>query len=212
MKLYFVNDMLYRSFLKRLIDIIFSLILLIFLSPLATVIILLVKLDGGSIFFSDVRLGMGNKRIKVFKFRTMKVNANLILDDLLSKNPKLYKQWHDHYKLEPDPRVTRLGKVLRKTKIDEIPQLLNVLIGNMSLVGPRPLSEVEFNNKFNKKSKDIYLSVMPGITGAWQVYGSDTYEKRIEMELKYIEKFGFFEDIKIMLLTVYVIIRGKKYG
>jgi len=170
--------------IKRFFDVIFSLFGLIILSPLFLLVALLIILDNpGPIFFCHTRLGVNGKKIKVWKFRTMVVNAESILNELLEKDSALKREFLKEFKLKDDPRVTKLGNFLRKSSIDEIPQLFNVLKGEMSLVGPRPIVEKELENY--QPYGHFILQVPPGITGLWQASGrNDTsYEERVKMDL-----------------------------
>jgi lipopolysaccharide/colanic/teichoic acid biosynthesis glycosyltransferase len=152
---------------------------------------------------------MEGKKFKTWKFRTMVPNANQVLNEYLQKNPDLLHEWQTTFKLQNDPRVTRLGKVLRKLSLDELPQLWNVLIGEMSLVGPRPIIDDEIG--YYGDRYDLYSFVMPGITGLWQVSGrSDTsYEGRVSLDEYYVRNWSIWMDIYIMARTASVILLRK---
>lgn len=193
---------------KRVFDIVLSLVALLILSPIFIVVAFLVKReDGGDVFYAAERVGQGGKKIRVLKFRSMKLNASK-LQDLLT--PEELVEYYKEYKLKEDPRITKIGNVLRKTSIDELPQLVNILKGDMSIVGPRPIVETELQEKYTSEQQKLLVSVKPGLTGAWQVYGrSDcTYESGIrqKVELEYIENYGIIQDCMIALKTVPVIL------
>lgn len=192
-------------FIKRCFDIISSICGIIILSPVLLIIGVLIKLDSkGKIIFAHNRLGQAGNIIKVYKFRTMYIDAEQLLSKL---NPKQKKEFSENFKLENDPRVTKLGNFLRKSSLDELPQLFNILIGNMSVVGPRPIVERELE-KYGKYSYKL-LSVKPGLTGNWQANGrSDTtYEERIKLDMDYIDNRTILMDIKIIFKTFGAVIR-----
>ncbi len=194
-----IRRKMYLTF-KRLFDILMSLIGCIFLSPVFLLIMLAIKIDSkGPCFFIHKRVGKDGKEIGVFKFRTMVMNAEEMLKEL---TPEQEKEFKEKFKLDNDFRVTRVGKFLRKTSLDELPQLLNILIGNMTLIGPRPVIEMELE-KYGK-NKDKFLSVTPGLTGYWQANGrsNTTYEERVEMDMYYIDHMNVFLDIKIIFQTI----------
>ncbi len=185
---------------KRIFDIVMSLMGLFFLLPLFLLIMVAIKIDSkGPCFFVHKRVGKNGKTIGVMKFRTMVVNAEEMLKQL---TPEQEKEFKEKFKLDNDFRVTRVGKFLRKTSLDELPQLLNILLGNMTLIGPRPVIEVELE-KYGFH-KDKFLSVTPGLTGYWQANGrsNTTYEERIKMDMYYIDHMNVFLDIKIVFQTV----------
>lgn len=196
------------EFMKRCLDVISSIIAIMFLSPVYIALGILVKLDSkGNIFFVHERLGKGGKKIKVYKFRTMLTNAEQILNDMPDE---IKMQFEENFKFEDDPRITKLGKFLRESSLDELPQLVNIIKGDMSIVGPRPIVAREIE-KYGENG-DKLLTIKPGLTGSWQVSGrSDTtYEERIRFDMDYIDKKSFFGDIVIILKTVGVVI--KKVG
>jgi len=184
---------------KRAIDISVSAILIVVLFPLLLVVALLIKLDSrGPILIRIRSMGKGGTTFDSLKLRTMVENA----DDILNNNPNLKQEFGKNFKLRDDPRVTRLGKVLRRTSINELPQLLNVLKGDMSLVGPRTITpdEVDRYGPMHKK----LLTVTPGMTGLWQVSGRHelSYEKRIELDMYYIDNRTLLLDLKILIRTI----------
>lgn len=189
------------SFFKRLFDIVSSFVALIILSPLFLILIILVKIDSkGPAFYGHYRVGKNGKKIKIYKFRSMKID-NRPLEEILTKEQ--LEEYKTEYKVTNDPRVTRIGKILRKTSLDEIPQLLNILKGDMSIVGWRPIIFDELN-KYSPKERELLLKVRPGLTGYWSSHGrSDVeYSKRIKMELYYVYKRSFWLDVRILYHTV----------
>ena len=193
--------------IKRLIDIIGSLIGIILLSPIYIIIAILIKFDSpGKIVFGHTRKGKGGKDIKVYKFRTMYSNANEIFESFTSEQKEEYSK---NFKLDNDPRVTKLGGFLRKTSLDELPQLFNILKGDMTIIGPRPIVEKEISKYGNKAEK--LFSVVPGLAGYWQANGrSDTtYEERVEMDMYYIDNMSFYLDVKILFQTAISVLKGE---
>ena len=177
------------------------------LAPLMLFVAALVHLqDGGPVIFRQRRIGRGGRPFSCLKFRTMAVNAEQILNDVLRSSPQRRGEWEREHKLRNDPRVTRLGAFLRRTSIDELPQLLNVLRGEMSLVGPRPIVEAEIN-RYGPRFK-YYAAVRPGITGLWQVSGRNdlSYRTRVAMDVTYVRTRTARLDLRIMLATVYAVV------
>ena len=190
---------------KRILSILCSVISIIVLSPLFIIISLAVKISSkGSVFFIHERIGFQGKKFKLIKFRTMVDNAE---DMIASFNPEQKKEWEENFKLKDDPRITKIGKFLRKTSLDELPQLINILKGDMSFVGPRPIVEDELSWYGDNKEK--LLSVKPGLTGWWAVNGrSDVpYPERCDLELYYVDHFSFGLDLKIIIKTFGAIIK-----
>jgi len=199
-----------NKLIKNLIDYLIALILFPFFLVLLIIIAILIKMDSpGPVFYKQKRVGLNGKEFYIYKFRTMYVDADERLEKLLSENKKLKEEWIRYRKLRNDPRITKVGKFLRKTSLDELPQIINVLKGEMSVVGPRPLTKEEIE-KYYGDFKDILLSVKPGITGYWQVSGRNklSYEQRIKADLFYILNWNIFFDVYILLKTVYVILKG----
>jgi exopolysaccharide production protein ExoY len=195
---------------KRLLDIIGALIGIILTSPIFMLIsvITLFEKTRGPIVFKQIRIGKNGKKFYIYKFRSMVANA----DEVLKSNQILYKKYlENNYKLEPneDPRITRLGRFLRRTSLDELPQLLNVLRGDMSLVGPRPVVEEELEEY--KGKTNAFLSVKPGVTGHWQVSGRSEvgYPERVDLELYYVYNQSLLLDIKILFKTVWIVLLKK---
>ncbi len=196
--------------LKRVMDLIGAIVGLIVFSPIFLLISILYMIGNnkGPVFFKQIRMGKNGKEFHIYKFRSMIVNA----EEKLRSNEILYKKYIDNnYKLEPseDPRITKVGQFLRKTSLDELPQFLNVLKGDMSLVGPRPVVQEELVEYGERK--DEFLSVKPGLTGYWQVSGrSDVgYPERVDLELYYAYNASLWFDIKILLLTVKNVVVGR---
>ena len=190
-------------FFKRIFDIIFSLIACLFLIPLIIIIkiITLISGDTKTIFFKQKRIGKNGKNIYIYKFRTMIPNAPEVLNELL-KQEKYKKQWEHNQKLTNDPIITKIGKILRKTSLDEFPQFINVLKGDMTIIGPRPLVEGEI--EAHNGNKFLYESVKPGITGWWACNGRSalSYKERLNLEYYYIRNQSFLLDLKCILKTI----------
>lgn len=197
-------------FLKRLVDIFIVVLFTPILIPLFIILSLLVKCTSkGPVFYGHKRIGKNGKEFKCWKFRSMVSNSQEILEEILRTDPVRAAQWEAERKFVDDPRVTKIGKILRKTSLDELPQLFNVLVGQMSLVGPRPVTAPEVE-KYGK-AKDFVLSVLPGLTGLWQVNGrSETsYEERIYFDGYYIQNWSVWLDLWILIKTIWVVLKGK---
>lgn len=201
-------------FVKRLFDIIIGLIGFIFLIPITIILKICYMLTGDfhSIFYTQIRIGRNGKYFRLFKYRSMVVNADEILKQKLKNDKKFKKEWDKYQKVENDPRITKVGKVIRKLSLDEFPQFLNLLIGNMSLIGPRPLVPGELD-KFKGDHK-IYESVKPGITGWWACNGrsATNYKERLELEYYYVENCSISLDIKCIFKSISAVLsrRGAK--
>lgn len=194
-------------FTKRMIDLVLSGIALLLLSPIFIAIALSTKLTGpGPVFFGHERIGRGGRKFRALKFRSMVPNANQVLQEYLSAHPELQAEWDKDHKLKNDPRITWIGKILRKTSLDELPQLWNVFVGEMSLVGPRPIVTEEIN-KYGPTFRD-YLRVTPGITGLWQISGRNntTYAERLEYDEFYVRNWSPWMDLYILSRTVRTVI------
>lgn len=192
----------FYRFTKRFFDILASLIGLIILSPVFLIVAIAIKIDdGGPVFYNQERIGKNGKEFKMYKFRSMKVNADQELKKLIHKNEVDGAM----FKMKDDPRITRVGKFIRKTSIDEFPQLLNVLLGQMSIVGPRPPLPREVKMYTDYDWQRLY--VRPGCTGLWQVTvrNSVGFHEMVNIDLEYIQKRGFWLDIKIMFKTIKII-------
>jgi lipopolysaccharide/colanic/teichoic acid biosynthesis glycosyltransferase len=201
-----VNQKWFYLFMKRLMDVVGALCGLIFLSPVFLIVAILIKLEDpkGPILFKQTRMGKNEQEFGMYKFRSMVTDAEEKLKDLLQHNEVSGAM----FKMKDDPRVTKIGKFIRKTSIDELPQLLNVLKGDMSLVGPRPplLREVKEYTSYDKQR----LLITPGCTGLWQVTDRNSvgFKEMVELDLEYINKRGIIYDFKIILKTVLVMIKS----
>ncbi|HDU5798708.1 TPA: undecaprenyl-phosphate galactose phosphotransferase WbaP, partial [Klebsiella pneumoniae subsp. pneumoniae] len=193
--------------IKRTFDIIGSLGIIIILSPLLIYISNKVKKDGGPSIYGHERIGKGGKPFKCLKFRSMIVNSNEVLSRVLETDPEAKKEWDLTFKLKKDPRITKIGAILRRTSLDELPQLFNVLRGEMSLVGPRPIIRAELE-RYNDEV-DYYLLSKPGMTGLWQVSGrSDVdYETRVYLDAWYVKNWSMWNDIAILFKTIGVVLK-----
>ncbi|MBW1911353.1 MAG: sugar transferase [Deltaproteobacteria bacterium] len=209
-ELYLLDFNLFPAW-KRAFDILFSLVIIILTIPVWLTIIALIKLeDNGPIFYKHWRVMDSGKGFSCLKFRTMHVDADQRLKDLLEKDPALREEWERTYKLKNDPRTTRAGSFLRKTSLDELPQFVNVLSGQMSVVGARPVVPEELE-KYYKDTTLTYCATKPGITGPWQAgKRSDTenYDERVELDRWYILNCSLWLDIKIIFKTIWSIVRG----
>ena len=197
----------FYKLIKNLFDLLFSLLFLIIFFPLFLIISLLVKLSSrGPIFFQQKRIGKNNIPFKCIKFRTMYPEAKDILDNLLMKDSLLKKEFEETHKIKNDPRITTIGRLLRKTSLDELPQFINVLRGEMSIIGPRPIVKEE-KKKYGKNLKKVLL-IKPGITGLWQVSGRNnlTYKRRVMLDLNYVENYNLIMDLRILLRTFGVVL------
>lgn len=199
----------YEMGLKRVFDVVCILASLPFVLPLIALLALLVSQNGGSGFYSQDRVGRNGRIYRMWKLRTMVVNADTILQDYLAKNPEAAAEWELTQKLKRDPRITPIGRVLRKTSIDELPQLWNVLIGDMSLVGPRPM----LPEQKEKYPGFAYFGQRPGITGSWQVAdrNESTFADRARFDTDYVANMSFANDMKLLLDTVRVVVKGTGY-
>ena len=208
----------YENYTKRFIDILFSILLLILFLPISILSAICIKLDTKGSVLADVpeRIGQFGKKFRMFKFRSMINNAH----KLLRTDPRFNKLYLEYkkgsYKLKSDPRITPVGKIIRKHSVDEIPQLLNVLFGDMSIVGPRAYYPDELQNQqkkypYTKSLVTKVLSVKPGITGLWQVSGRSeiNFDKRIALDAKYVDNISLWKDLVIMLRTPWVMVTGK---
>lgn len=195
---------------KRIFDFAGAACLLIFLSPAFLTIAAAIKIfDNGPIFYAHRRLGRQGHRFDCLKFRTMRVNAQHHLQFILASDPGAAEEWKNTQKLRNDPRVTKLGAFLRKSSLDELPQLFNVLRGEMSLTGPRPITEGELE-RYGRRRR-YYLLVRPGITGLWQVSGrsSASYNSRVECDRRYLEGWSWLGDLRILVMTVPAVLRTR---
>ena len=201
------NQSRYGRTLKRIGDIIFSFIVLTLGSPIFILIGILVKLSSpGSVFYIQKRVGRNYREFGCIKFRTMYKNADDLLPNLLEKYPLMRKEFEKDFKLRQDPRITKLGRFLRRSSLDELPQFFNVLKGEMSVVGPRPIVSNEII-KYSLFMEEV-ISVRPGLTGLWQVSGRNnlSYKKRVELDLFYARNRNFMLDLEIIILTLGVLL------
>ena len=198
----------YASIGKRIFDICFALLI----APLALLVIsvvggvMVLSGEGADIFFGHRRIGRNGKVFKCWKIRTMVKDAETKLRVHLAQNPDAAAQWARDHKLDDDPRITRMGSFLRKTSLDELPQIWNVLKGDMSFVGPRPIVRMELH-KYGQH-RPVYTSVRPGVTGLWQVSGRNdiSYAERVALDVDYVDGMTFWRDLKLILKTVLVVV------
>jgi Undecaprenyl-phosphate galactose phosphotransferase WbaP len=200
-----INRMIVRS-----LDVVIAASALFYLMPLLLIVALFVKMaDPGPVFFGHRRVGQGGYHFKCYKFRTMVVDADARLRSLLEQDPEARKEWAADHKLRNDPRITAIGSFLRKTSIDELPQLFNVLKGEMSIVGPRPIVDAEVV-RYGHYFKD-YCSVYPGITGLWQISGRNdvSYRRRVALDVSYARNRSVLLYLGIIIKTIPAVLRGK---
>lgn len=199
------------DFFKRFFDIVCGLIGVIFLVPLIIIIKIVSMISGDfkTIFYYQRRVGKNGKEFRLYKFRSMVPNSDEVLKQILKTNKKMAKEWKENQKFENDPRITKIGNILRKTSLDEVPQFINILKGDMSMIGPRPLIPGELDR--HKGNHAIYESVRPGITGWWACNGRSftTYEERLDLEYYYVRNRGLWLDIKCVFKTISAVITKK---
>lgn len=201
------------KFSKRAFDVLFSLAILTLLSPIYLVLGLLIAVTSpGPVFYTQERIGRNHKPFDCIKFRTMVVNADELLLEMMAHSPGLRQEFESDFKLKQDPRITWIGRFLRVTSLDEFPQFWNVLKGDMSVVGPRPLVEEELP-KYGKYI-DKVLTIRPGITGLWQVSGRNDipYPRRVQMDVYYVNFRGFWTDLWIVIKTIGIVVFPKNNG
>lgn len=192
-------------YIKRFMDVILATIALVVLSPIFLIIAIAIKIESkGPVFFKHARIGKNGKIIKLYKFRSMVINAEELIK---SFTPEQMKEYKENYKLTNDPRITKIGKFLRKTSLDELPQLLNIIKGDLSIIGPRPVVTDELE-KYGANTEK-FLSVTPGLTGYWAANGRSctTYEQRMQMELYYIDNLSLKMDVKVFFKTIEAVIK-----
>ena len=195
---------IYR-YIKRIIDVVLASIALVVLSPIFLIIALAIKLESkGPVFFKHTRIGKDGKIIKLYKFRSMVTNAEELIKAF---TPEQMKEYKENYKLTNDPRITKVGKFLRKTSLDELPQLLNIIKGDLTIIGPRPVIAEELKKYGTNTEK--FLSVTTGLTGYWAANGRSctTYEQRMQMELYYIDNLSLKMDVKVFFKTIEAVIK-----
>ncbi|MHA0974015.1 undecaprenyl-phosphate galactose phosphotransferase WbaP [Enterobacter ludwigii] len=192
---------------KRLFDIFGSLSIIIITSPLLLYLYWQVKKDGGPAIFGHERIGKAGKTFKCLKFRSMVMNSQEVLQNILATDPAAKAEWEKDFKLKNDPRITRVGRFIRRTSLDELPQLFNVLVGSMSLVGPRPIVQEELERY--SESVEYYLMAKPGMTGLWQVSGRNDidYETRVYFDAWYVKNWSMWNDIAILFKTINVVLK-----
>jgi exopolysaccharide production protein ExoY len=199
---------LYGLAIKRPLDFVLAILMLPVLVPVIMALWLIVRRDGGSGFFGHERVGRDGKTFRCWKMRSMEVDAEAKLASFLATNPEAAAEWARDHKLDADPRVTKIGRFLRRSSLDELPQIWNVLRGEMSFVGPRPVVADELARY--GASKWVYLQGRPGITGLWQVSGRNdvSYDERVALDQRYGREMGFGLDIKIMAMTAGAVVYG----
>jgi len=198
---------------KRSFDILFALTVLVLFSPVYVIIAFLILISSqGSIFYIHSRVGLNGREFKCIKFRTMIDGAEQVLEDYLDSCPTSRAEYESSFKLKKDPRITKIGKFLRTTSLDELPQFWNVLVGDMSVVGPRPLVKAELV-RYGEWIDDV-LNVRPGIAGLWQVSGRNDipYDKRVQLDASYVKLMSLSLDIKLIISTILVVIFPKGNG
>jgi lipopolysaccharide/colanic/teichoic acid biosynthesis glycosyltransferase len=193
---------------KRTLDIVVSVALIVVAAPLFLLVALIVRIEGGPVFFTQRRLGQDGRIIHIRKFRTMAPDA----EERLRSDPELFERYvANGFKLPPeeDPRLSRWGRLLRSSSLDELPQLLSVLRGDMSMVGPRPIVEPELVEYTSRGAHDAFLAARPGLTGLWQVSGrsSLSYDQRVALDLRYLARQSLLTDLKIVAKTAVVVVR-----
>lgn len=194
--------------LKRCFDWVSAVILMLVLFFPVLIIVIVIKLeDGGPAFYYQNRLGKDGKIFKLYKFRSMILNADEVLQEKLKEDKEIAKEYKKYKKLENDFRITKIGNFIRKTSLDELPQIINILKGDMSFIGPRPYLEIEEEDM--GRNKKTILTVTPGLTGYWQAYGRNntTFKERVKMETYYAKNLSLLFDIKIFFKTMLVVVK-----
>ncbi|MCD2158888.1 sugar transferase [Fructobacillus sp. M1-13] len=206
-----LKKLLFYRLPKRLLDIVVSIVALVVFSPVFLIIAIWIKFSEGTthVFYSQDRVGLNGKHFKIYKFQSMVDNA----DEILKSDKKLYQKFVENgYKLptKEDPRITKIGAILRRTSLDELPQFWNTLVGTMSIIGPRPVVERELVEYGDEERINEFLSVKPGVFGLWQASGRSNigYPERAEIELDYVERANLGLDFKILFMTVIAIFKG----
>ncbi len=201
---------LYRTVGKRLLDIAVVILILPIVLPVIIVVWLVMFLGGGTGFYSQPRIGKGGKQFRCWKIRTMETDAEKRLVEFIEKDPELAREWQINQKLRDDPRITAFGNFLRKTSVDELPQLWNVLTGDMSLIGPRPFTPNQKKLYDGGQISRAYYLLRPGISGLWQVESRNTGEfiDRVSFDETYAKSMSLFYDLRIAIQTVFVIVRA----
>ena len=200
-----------HSSVKRIMDLVFVFPVLVFTSPLLMMIYALIKiLDPGPALFTQLRVGRDGQQFVVYKFRTMRVDAEDRLQHVLKSDPRKAAEWAKYQKLRNDPRVTLIGRFLRKSSLDELPQLLNILRGEMSVIGPRPVTALEVQQRYGA-AYPYYTAVRPGVLGLWQVKGRNslTYPERIAFDVQYVKTWSVWQDFKIVFMAIPVVLLAR---
>lgn len=200
-------QMIYGRYVKRVLDIVLCVLMIPLLLPMLAVIWLLIRCDGGPGLFIQPRVGRNGRVFQCFKFRTMVVDAEKVLDEMCAKDPAVAEEWLKYQKLSKDPRISKIGRILRATSLDELPQILNVLLGDMSLVGPRPFLPSQ-KALYDETGSDAYYRVRPGITGSWQVFGrsATTFKSRADFDETYYRNLSLTSDLGLILRTITVVL------
>ena len=199
-----------QQLIKRWMDVTLIVISLPILLPVFALIALAIKLDSpGPIFYTQKRVGQDGRELRMWKFRSMVLNAETVLKTYLEQNPALRAEWEENFKLKDDPRITRVGKILRRTSLDELPQLWNVFCREMSLIGPRPIVKEEI--PLYKDDFEIYKQVLPGMTGMWQISGRNdiSYDERVNLDVYYVQNWSIWLDIHILMHTFITALQAK---
>lgn len=197
-----------KHFVKRIFDVVVGLSLIVMLLPVLVMLALIVRSDGGPALYGHTRVGRNGQKFRCLKFRSMVVNSEEVLKHLLDADPEARAEWEREFKLKNDVRITRIGRFLRRMSLDELPQLWNVVRGEMSLVGPRPIIDQELE-RYGANRK-YYLMSTPGMTGLWQVSGrcNTDYATRVSLDVTYVKNWSLHRDIEILFKTFVVVIRG----
>ncbi len=205
-----VNNMITYDQVKRILDVMVASIVLVLLSPIMLIIGVCVRADGGPVFYGHARVGLRGRSFMCWKFRSMRMHSDQVLQSYLMSHPEAAAQWHLTRKLPHDPRVTTLGKWLRKLSVDELPQLWNVIRGDMAIVGPRPVTRDELINYYHFYA-DCYASVRPGITGLWQVSGrsNTSYDHRVQLDMQYVHNMNWRMDTEIVWKTPWAVLGAR---
>ena len=196
----------YRSRGKRALDLVIILLAAPFVLPLVAICALVVMTDGGSPFYRQARVGRGGRIFRMWKLRSMAIDADARLEEVLASDPELRREWDHSQKLRHDPRITPIGRIIRKTSIDELPQLMNVIAGDMSIVGPRPMMP----DQQDMYDGESYYRLRPGLTGMWQVSERNltSFADRANFDSDYDSRLSFWTDFKLLLATVRAVLRG----
>lgn len=198
----------YEAFGKRLFDVMFFLLVSPLVIPLILILAVLVRIDGGPAFYAQRRIGRDGRVFQFYKLRSMRVNADQLLVKLCKEDPEIAREWNTYQKLRHDPRITKIGRIIRKTSLDELPQVLNVLKGDMSFVGPRPFMPSQ-QMLYEEAKGRAYFEMRPGITGMWQVSGrgETSFVARVKFDNLYHRKQSFLTDVSLILRTVSVVFK-----